>query len=330
MALDWNWFFSSLSQSAAAIVGIFGAFIITKIFSNQTVFRDKNTKLKDLLVQARKISDVANSHNIEWYNEQYNKYEFDDFLILLEESHRGEESLDKITEEVLNEFIDQKQFSPYSDSKDVRRSLTEIAHKFCSDNVKKREERQAEAEAYARSQKSDVPKRNIFGMPAGIGAGYISMPQSHSLDYISRTPIPWEDMKKISSGFKQSFLETKHHCRLVTEFLESIDGDPESPKQISYALALVLCIFFIGVIYPLSFLPANGEPNLGFSIAILSYNIFSFKGYLLGIVSLAFSIIVALFFNTHTHMKYPQGDVDKIKSFRSPVNYCSDFKVFIG
>jgi len=35
---DWNWFFSSLSQSSAAIVGIFGAFIITKILSNNSNF----------------------------------------------------------------------------------------------------------------------------------------------------------------------------------------------------------------------------------------------------------------------------------------------------
>ncbi|MCH7733340.1 MAG: hypothetical protein IIB44_12675 [Candidatus Marinimicrobia bacterium] len=33
---DWNWFFSALAQSAAAIVGIFAAFIITKIVNNQS------------------------------------------------------------------------------------------------------------------------------------------------------------------------------------------------------------------------------------------------------------------------------------------------------
>ena len=31
--MDWNWFFSSFAQSSAAIVGIFGAFLITKILN---------------------------------------------------------------------------------------------------------------------------------------------------------------------------------------------------------------------------------------------------------------------------------------------------------
>jgi len=34
--MDWNWYFAALSQSAAAIGGIFGAFIITKVLTNQT------------------------------------------------------------------------------------------------------------------------------------------------------------------------------------------------------------------------------------------------------------------------------------------------------
>jgi hypothetical protein len=35
---DWNWFFSSVAQFAAAIVGIFGAFIVTKTLANQSAF----------------------------------------------------------------------------------------------------------------------------------------------------------------------------------------------------------------------------------------------------------------------------------------------------
>ena len=36
--MDWNWFFSSVAQSAAAIVGILAAFIITKILNSQTEY----------------------------------------------------------------------------------------------------------------------------------------------------------------------------------------------------------------------------------------------------------------------------------------------------
>lgn len=39
--MDWNYFYSSLALSVAALVGIFSAFIITKVISNQSEFEKK-------------------------------------------------------------------------------------------------------------------------------------------------------------------------------------------------------------------------------------------------------------------------------------------------
>lgn len=47
---DWNWFFTSISQSAAAIVGLLGGFIINKILSRETEF-EQNNGLFDQLEQ---------------------------------------------------------------------------------------------------------------------------------------------------------------------------------------------------------------------------------------------------------------------------------------
>lgn len=65
--MDWNWFFSSLAQSAASITGILGAFIIAKISSTQTDFSEKKKSLKELLAVAEKIKadvDATLKHNI--------------------------------------------------------------------------------------------------------------------------------------------------------------------------------------------------------------------------------------------------------------------------
>ncbi|MFJ5472563.1 hypothetical protein, partial [Pectobacterium carotovorum] len=70
--MDWNWFFSSLSQSSAAIVGIFGAFIITKILSNQTNYSEKINKCKDILTKCKRVVESADDLYINWYNEQTN------------------------------------------------------------------------------------------------------------------------------------------------------------------------------------------------------------------------------------------------------------------
>jgi len=44
MKVDWNWFFSALAQSTAAIVGLIGAFVFTKIVNNQAAFAVKRNK----------------------------------------------------------------------------------------------------------------------------------------------------------------------------------------------------------------------------------------------------------------------------------------------
>lgn len=47
--MDWNWFFSSVAQSAAAIVAIFGGFVISKIINDQTEFRRKRGQVDECI-----------------------------------------------------------------------------------------------------------------------------------------------------------------------------------------------------------------------------------------------------------------------------------------
>jgi len=146
--------------------------------------------------------------------------------------------------------------------------------------------------------------------------------------FVPLNDIPWELMRARNDNFNESYREARHHSRVALEFLGSIKNDPESPSQISWALALVLCIFFIGVIYPLTFMPAAGAPQLGFSFDIIYHHVISFKGFLLGVISTAFTVIVALFFNTHAGMKYSDVDVQEVEKLTDVKNYCAYFKFF--
>lgn len=329
MPLDWNWFFSSLSQSAAAIVGIFGAFIITKIFSNQTVFREKNTSLRDLLIQAQKISDTANSYDVEWYNETYNRLGYKKFQDYLDEELPDCEFVDEVTEQVLNEFIARERFSKFSEGEHIKQALQKITTAVFRNNKKKRELNEAAAE---QKEQLDKLSSSLLGTLGGaLRLAHMTQQQtgrSIYKEFVPQPALPIERLDKIKDGLKESHLQAKHHARLASEFLDSIEGNPESPPQITYALALVLCIFFVGVIYPLSFMPAGGAPVLGLSWDLIVKNVFSFKGYLLGVISLAFSVIVALFFNTHANMRYAADKVDRIKELTNVESYCRYFKFF--
>ncbi|MGN2463538.1 hypothetical protein ACTAB1_00465 [Pseudomonas fragariae (ex Marin et al. 2024)] len=339
MSVDWNWFFSSLSQSAAAIVGIFGAFIITKIFSNQTVFHEKKAKSRDLLIQAQKISDTANSFNIEWYNKYYNRPEYSDFHDYLEEHFPACESPQEVTEAVLNGYIDIKRFSIFTEREEIKAELRFITRSVFKDNQGKREQRESINRAYIESKKrmQNNPMSGFLGsvssgaMAAMPSMDYMGMP-GHGRSFYSTLgelgEAPWDKINKFRDEFYGAYREAKHHSRLAIEHLASIKGNPESPSQISYALILVLFIFFVGVIYPLSFMPAFGAPDLGFSWNLISGYIFSFKGFLLSLISSAFTVIVALFFNNHMNMKYTQNEIDEIEKLTKKTHYCDHFKFF--
>jgi hypothetical protein len=324
MTLDWNWFFSSLSQSAAAIVGIFGAFIITKIFSNQTLFLDKKSKLRDLLIQAQRISDNANSFNVEWYSDNLNRpayRSFPDFL--LEKFPRGE-SVDLITEELLNSFIKERTFSRYSEVEEIKKKLRATAEEMFNENIKRRLADETIWKAQAESEKN--PLGGLYGLGGAFNRIARVAPIPTRSPLVALNDIPWDIMRARNDEFVKNYREAKHHARLASEFLSSIVNNPESPSQISWALALVLFIFFIGVIYPLSFMPAAGAPNLGYSLSLIFQSVASFKGFLLAVISIAFTVIVALFFNTHVRMKYREDDVRKVESLTNVENYCSYFK----
>ena len=66
--IDWKWFFSALAQSTATIVGIFGAFVITKILNNQAAFSQKKNRANEVLAGCQRVVDSDNDLAFDWYN----------------------------------------------------------------------------------------------------------------------------------------------------------------------------------------------------------------------------------------------------------------------
>lgn len=330
MPQDWNWFFSTLSQSAAAIVGIFGAFIITKIFSNQTSFMEKKTKLRQLLTQAAKITDSANSYNMAWHNKHYNQPVFYDFRNFLDTEYPEDENPAIISEKTIENFINENKFSKYSEKTDIKQELLHITSKTFEQRTTERELQEAANKAEHEFIKNSAAA--FLGMPTmPISRTHINnflnpQPLPSFLSYEEVHDTPWEKLAQERKGLESCYLDAKNHTRLATDLLETIIGNPESPRQISAALLLVLFIFFVGVIYPLSFLPAIGAPEITLSTDAITSHIMSFKGVLLGIISIVFTIIIAIFYATNNGMKFSQADVTKTKELTNTKNYCKYFK----
>jgi hypothetical protein len=82
--MDWNWFFSSLAQSVAALVGIFAAFIITKVLQNESEFSRKSAKLRKLLATTEKYREALAVRRFRWVSNRFLEYALMDVDRLLE------------------------------------------------------------------------------------------------------------------------------------------------------------------------------------------------------------------------------------------------------
>lgn len=188
--MDWNWFFSSLAQSAAAIVGIFGAFIITKILSNQAAYSEKKNRLAELVVIGQKITDDANALAFDWYN-----------------NHVADDALEDM-EKMLEENADQDADSLYDRLRFSIYERREISIRRIEQYIQARKER----------------KRKEQEARRGLGA---LMMQSHHLNIPGNMYIR-PALEKERNAMDHVAREARHHTRLIGGFLGSIKNNPES------------------------------------------------------------------------------------------------------
>ena len=290
--MDWNWFFSSLAQSAAAIVGIFGAFIITKILTNQAAYAEKKNRLAELMVFAKKITDDADDLAFDWYNRHIGQGELEDL----------DELLDKGAEEIPDSLYDSLHFSIYED-REV--SLRRIEQHLLIRTERNQKEREARQDRLGFGAQLTPMTGSKMGVNLHLRASLEK--EREAMDHVAR--------------------EARHHTRLVSEFLDGIKDNPESSSVITVALMLVVTLFYVGVIYPLSFMPTplNWAPALSldafFDVA------FSLKGVLLIIVSLIFTGILAMFFFMNLRMKYDTKIVNQLQLFTTMLAYSTHFAI---
>jgi len=76
--MDWNIFFSTISQTSGAIVGIFSAFLITKVVANQSDFNINKEKIILFLEESKFLKDECLVRKFEWYNNIIAKLQIED------------------------------------------------------------------------------------------------------------------------------------------------------------------------------------------------------------------------------------------------------------
>lgn len=308
--MDWNWFFSSLSQSAAAIVGIFGAFIVTKILSNQSTFSEKKNRLRDLLRSAEKLGEDAKSRYVYWYNTRTSESQIEKLEGLLDDG--ADENAESLYEKLnFSVFLERAAAIAMIQARiDVR-----VAGR-------KREEQEAARRREEAEKRAAMPKseKGIYDLGAALGmfgerTAIFAQPQQRPILRSDPNGFLVEKIGAERDAIFASIRSCRHHISLIKDFRDSIRENPESSPQITYALIAVVILFYVGVIYPLSFMPLPLNATIDPSFTALKQVFFSFRGALLGSVALIFSAVLFMFFEMNRRLKYPASEVASLKEF---------------
>lgn len=324
MTPDWNWFFSTLSQSTAAIVGIIGAFIIAKIFANQASFSEKNNRMKTLVVESEKILDKIDTIAFDWYNREKNSAAFSIAARKIDDFEYEEPS--EITDEMLLAIYDDAGFSKFSERGSILDKLREDANDVCQQNLERRLRKEAAERAKQESESGQLTGLAQISAMMRSNTAMFNFDTRKSVLDVAGLNTPWVELRKERELITACHLEAKHHARVISDFLESVRGNPESPPQITWSLLFVGGIFLAGVIYPLTFMPAVSLPNFAFTWAELGSAFLSVKGALLSLLAAAFSFVFLMFTRTNISMKYAKEHIEKLEALSLANNYCEYFK----
>ncbi|RDS84146.1 hypothetical protein [Dyella psychrodurans] len=313
--MDWDWFFSSIAQSAAAIVGIFGAFIITKVLSNQAQFGERSVRIRTLKITASKLVDSANNLAFAWYIRLNREYQLEKAEDLLEEN----DNLDP------DQLYAKLRFPSFLAREDAIQDLQAIKARRAREVEEERQRLEEELKQLAELQKTSrlFGLNNLMGLGAGT-PGLIGRPKAIVPRLLSH---PHEELAKERDAIDALEVEVRHHMRTISDFLMTISSNPESSVAITWALVMVAALFLVGVIYPLSFLPTPTSWTPALELHGFWTRLFSLRGVLLTIVSSIFLAALTMFAVMNRRLRYPQEEVQSLDKFTRIGTYSAYYAI---
>lgn len=295
--MDWNVFFSTISQTSGAIVGIFSAFLITKIVANQSDFSQEQNEAIEFILKSESLCDEAKSRYFKWYNERIRASEIDDITENFYE--KGE----LLTSE---EYFQKYNFSSFDSKKEIKRELEDKIYEFEIE----REKEKSELEKYGNSPLGftyAIPKKKYMRSLANFSIN--TTPERESIDAL--------------------MVRTIHQIKTNKTHLNKLNIGQNSSNLITFSIIAVLLLFFSGVIYPLSFLPLEIGVELKLSLSGFWDILFSLKGAMLSLISVIFTSLMLAFLIVNMKLCHSIDHIEKLKKYSELKNYSIYYENYI-
>lgn len=259
--MDWNWFFSSFSQSAAALLGIIGAFIISRLIGIDEKRNVLTSEFDDLVISYNKIKELLSVRKYDWLNRIFIKY--DDDLIKKIQNREFDNISD---DEILGEL--------YQQDNRLYKSDTQLLISF--------------KELYEKYKPKEEPIRKP-------GEVYIT---HNPLPILNIPPDGmWDNVSRERELINDYLIEASELIRKFNKNHQSIGGFIKGLSIINKIVWTLIISFPILVVYPLHFLPIEiGQiPELTFDFCLIIKMLFTVKSFLLLIFIISIESIFIYF-----------------------------------
>lgn len=227
MTIDWNWFFSSFCQSAAALIGIIAAFIISRLLGLSEKIEGTISHFDNLVIEANRIITSISKRHFIWYTKTNIKYDSD----LKDAIRKGE--FDNLSEAEILEKIYSADNRLFRDDNAVMDSFKNLY-----DKVK--------------------PKEKKFGN----GLSMINTPLDLDIPPVGL----WDKLSAEKEAINQLEIESKTIIQHFEHNLQDLQSYDNTIRPLQVIIVLLMIAFPLTVIYPLHFMPVGTNEKITLTI----------------------------------------------------------------
>ncbi len=292
--MDWVWFYSTLSQCSAAIVGFLGAFTISKLitFENDYTITVNEIKiLKSKIISQKKLLKLRSFDALIKKTREL-EFEKPEFKAAVKEL-----AVKGMCDE--KELIDCCSFSKYDNMQELKQAV------------------RAEYESFTKPTKTlDLKNPEILEAPRGDANKLSdSFTKLRTLQYESTSKtINENEFEHERELIEKEVINTQNLAEEVKRLIGRMLTVPNNRRIIQLIIFIIAVLFLVGVLVPLLRLPYTATYDF---IA----DVFSFKGILLCMVSMAFLTLCVVLFARTFPLKISNEDANVLQKYQDVGEY---------
>lgn len=284
--MDWNIFFSSVSQVTGIIIAFWGAFVITKLLSNESDYKMNVSKIQSLFNISHSLTMRTLAINYEAFNLNM-RYKA---LLKLKNCIENSESRS------IEEYYFKLKFSWYDNRESIFDLLKEILENTDNNN-------------------SDFASKEEINL---------RLKKKLEIYKIYDYSIP--SMNEITNNVQKTYVEVYENTNKIYFLTKNLKSNPESSKIIHWSLIIISILFCVGVIFPLCIIPIDSNiytKNVDNLISQISFMgvLFSFKGFILCLITIPFLFLNFYLLIKNCKLKYKKESIETLESYAKIGDY---------